>query len=339
MGEADGFPVALRFGEPEGEYHALADAAGVVDQPWIDRLRVTGTDRGTFLQGMLSNDVLRLAPGSGAPTLLLTDQGKVVADLTMLVTADAVLLDGVAGAVGQAEEALARFVVADDVEIARMAGDRRVVRLVGPASALVLARLAGGPLPAEPYAHGEVDLAGGRRVHVVRVPPPVEGFVLHAPAAAAEPVWSAVVEAGALPVGLDAWNVLRIERGVPWYGRDVGLDTIALEAPYDDAISFAKGCYLGQEVMERVTARGHVNRKLTGLTVAGDGVPEAGVRLFAGDRDVGWITSAAWSWTLGSVIALGYVRREQLAAGTALAVRAGAAEWVATVRGLPLVAH
>jgi folate-binding protein YgfZ len=335
-GEVDGVPVTLRFADAEAEYRALRAAAGVVEQPWMDRLRVTGADRTTFLQGMLSNDVRRLAPGGGAPTLLLTDQGRVVADLTVLVTADAILLDGVAAGVREAEAALGRFIVADDVELVRAGVDHRVLRLAGATSAEVVARVTDRPLPAEPWAHAELPLAG-RVVQVVRAPAPIPGFVLHASAADAAAVRAALVAAGAAPAGLDAWEVLRIEHGVPWWGRDVGLDHVALEAPYDAAISFAKGCYLGQEVMERVTARGHVNRKLTGLTLDGRDVPASGTRLFADDKDVGWITSAAWSWSLGAVAALGYVRREHLVPGTLLAAGAAGAARVAVVRGLPLV--
>ncbi len=137
-------------------------------------------------------------------------------------------------------------------------------------------------------------------MHVVRVPSPgAGGFLCHVPLAGAAVWWERCLgRGGAVPAGLEAYEVLRIESGVPWHGHDVTAETLALEAPYETAISFRKGCYLGQEVMERVTARGHVNRKLVGVEVPGDAVPETGTRLYAGDREVGWLTSAARAWRL-----------------------------------------
>jgi aminomethyltransferase len=136
--------------------------------------------------------------------------------------------------------------------------------------------------------------------------------------------WERVTALGIRAAGFHAFDVLRIEDGVPWDGRDLGPDTIALEAPLADAISFSKGCYLGQEIIERVSARGHVNRHLVRLDVAGDVVPAAGDPIVAGEREVGRVTSARWSWRLARPIALGYVRREHVAAGARLAIRGAA---------------
>ena len=144
-----------------------------------------------------------------------------------------------------------------------------------------------------------------------------------------------VSRGGAVPAGLEAYDVLRIESGVPWHGRDVTAETLALEAPYETVISFRKGCYLGQEVMERVTARGHVNRKLVGRRDPGDAVPETGTRLYAGDREVGWLTSAARAWRSrprrGARVRAARAARPRDGLGPRCA--AGAA---ATVRAFPL---
>jgi folate-binding protein YgfZ len=316
------------------EYRALVDGAGLVDMSWLGRLRVTGTDRVDFLQGMLSNDVKSLAPGTGCPALLLNEQGKTVADVMVLADDEAIALDGTTTGLVAAQAALERFIVADDVTIEPTTEVERTLALIGPA-AIGLAERIGLPVPPAPYRHVTSEVAG-IRVQSVRVPNPgVGGLLCHVPSASAS-VFQARCEAGgAVPVGARAYDVLRIESGIPWHGRDVTGDTLALEVPYEGAISFRKGCYLGQEVMERVTARGHVNRRLVGLTIDGDTPPPAGAPLYAGDRDVGWVTSAAWSWRLGAVAALGYVRREHLDAGTVLAV--GTATGVrATVRALPL---
>jgi folate-binding protein YgfZ len=159
--------------------------------------------------------------------------------------------------------------------------------------------------------------------------------MVHVPLVAAAAWWQRCRDEGrVVAAGSGAFDVLRIESGVPWHGRDVTAETLALEAPYEAAISFRKGCYLGQEVMERVTARGHVNRKLVGVEVTGDVVPPAGARLFAADREVGRVTSAAHSWRLDRVVGLAYVRREYLAPGTLLALEAADGVPV-TVRAIP----
>lgn len=325
--EIDGRTVAVHFGDAASEYDALRTSAGVVELPWIERLRVAGGDRVGFLQGMVSNDVASLGSGAGCRALLLSEQGKAIADLVILAGDDVFALDGV-GAASTARDALDRFIVADDVEL-ETAPASRVFAVLGPEAAAVLARV-GWPVPEAPYAHAPSAIPP-ELPHVVRTP---AGFTCRVPVEAAETAWSRLVDEGhAHAVGHVAFEVLRVESGSPWHGRDVHADTLALEAPYDDAISFKKGCYLGQEVMERVTARGHVNRKLVGIAIDG-GVPASGTHLFCGDRDVGWVTTAVHSWRLGGTIALGYVRREQLAPGTALSV--GAPDGVAAVvRALP----
>jgi len=283
---------------------------------------------------MLSNDVKKLTAGTGCPALLLTEQGKTVADLMVLASEDALALDGIASSLVAAQAALERFLVADDVEIVPAGAAERTFALLGPGAADVMARL-GVAVPASPYDHVRTEV-GGSALHVVRVPVPgVGGFLCRVSANAATAWWETCLDVGGVvAAGYDAFDVLRIESGLPWHGRDVTAETLALEAPYEAAISFRKGCYLGQEVMERVTARGHVNRKLVGLEVAGDVAPVAGARVRAGDREVGWVTSAVWSWRFGRVLALAYVRREHLEPGTALVV-GDAPGTSATVRALP----
>ncbi len=334
-----GVSTAARFGDAAAEYAALRAHAGVVDWAWWSRLHITGTDRASFLQGMLSNEVTRLAVGKGCPALLLSEQGKAIADVMVLAGDDEIALAGNTISLVAGRAALERFIVADDVEIVTDDEAAHVFAVLGPEAAQVVERV-GLQAPLAQYDHLHGDLAGAD-VHLVRVPAPgAGGFLLHVPVAAAATVWPALVDAGAaVPVGYEAFEVLRIESGMPWHGRDVAADTLALEAPYEAAISFRKGCYLGQEVMERVTARGHVNRKLVGLTLAGKVVPPSGARVFAGDRDVGWVTTAAWSWRLGQGVALAYVRREHLEPGTVLLIGAAPGDppsIMATVRAWPL---
>ncbi|MCC6763718.1 MAG: aminomethyl transferase family protein [Deltaproteobacteria bacterium] len=329
-------PVAAHFGDAVAEYAAMRDAAAVVELPWIERLRATGADRIGFLQGMLSNDVVKLAPGSGCRALLLSEQGKVVGDLVVLAGEDVIALDGV-GAASTVRTALERFVVADDVDLVP-AAPGYAFALLGPDASDVLARL-GLSAPNDPCAHAPAAIADGEP-HVVRMSMPgAGGFLCRIPSAGAAVWWDRCVAAGGRPAGTDAFEVLRIEGGVPRHGRDVLVDTLALEAPYEAAISFRKGCYLGQEVMERVTARGHVNRRLVGIEVEGESesVPSPGARLFVGDREVGWVTSAGRSWRLGRTIGLAYVRRGHFEPGSELALGVSGGSAV-IVRALPFPA-
>lgn len=333
--DVGGVPVIAGFGDAAAEYAALRADAALVDLPGIARLRVTGSDRITFLQGMLSNDVRALEPGRGCSALLLNDHGKVVADLVVLAGPDVVLLDGAALGVVSAVPALERYIVADDVELALAGPDDHVLAVLGPRAEAVLAGLGVDDPPGDDWAHVERE-AGGVRVHVVRMPAlGAGGYAVHLPEDAAATWWTRAVDGGLRPAGMDALEVLRVESGVPAYGIDVTADTLALEAPLEASISFKKGCYLGQEVVERVSARGHVNRRLVGLACTGAVVPAAADIVRAGDRDVGWITSAVWSWRLGHPIALGYVRREHLTPATPLTVVHAGTALAATVSPLP----
>ena len=335
--EVDGWTVAAAYGEPAAEYRALRDEAALVDLAFHARVRVTGSDRVDFLHGMLTNDVKGLAPGAGRATLVLTEQGKLVADAFVLALDDALLLDGATSAMAAAVVALTRFIVADDVELILPGDADHAFALYGPHAARVLGRLGVAAPPADDYDH-QVAAVRDVEARVVRVPNPAAGgYLLFVPGEAVSAWWARCMEIGVPAAGHLALEALRIESGVPSYGQDIGPETLALEAPLAAAISFDKGCYLGQEVVERVSARGHVNRKLVGLEVDGAAVPVAGDVLLAGEREVGWVTSAVWSWRLGRPVALGYVRREHLAPGTTLTLRERGNERAVTVRSLPLV--
>jgi folate-binding protein YgfZ len=151
------------------------------------------------------------------------------------------------------------------------------------------------------------------------------------------PLWQALVQAGARPVGEEALNVLRVEAGIPRYGHDVDETVILPETRLEQLVSYNKGCYIGQEVVARVKYRGHVNRALSGFALDGDQVPDPGASLVGDDKEIGRITSAVRSIALGRPIALGYVRREHFAPGTAVTVRDGDATMTARVAELPFV--
>jgi folate-binding protein YgfZ len=326
-----GIGLPRHFGDPDAEYDALVRGAALVDAGFRTLVRATGPDRVTFLQGMLSNDVSHLAAGEGCLALLLTVQGRVTADLRVAALADEMLLDCDLRARDGLVTALEALLIADDVELTAPVEPPALIGVEGPDAARVLA----GASALAPFAHTELAIAGTR----VRVQRASEvrgaGFVLHVPAGQAAAVWDALATAGARPCGMEALEGRRVEVGVPRIGLDMGEKTLALEVPVEDAVSSTKGCYLGQEVVARGTARGHVNRRLVPLLLAGP-APASGAPLVRDGKDVGHLTTVARAFGAGTMAALGFVRREHWDPGTELAVRGGHAVTVARVATWPL---
>jgi folate-binding protein YgfZ len=288
---------------------------------------------------MLSNDIQALKPGEGCAAMLLTEQGRVVADLRVYAQEACLLLDVDLRAKEKMLEALSRFLVADDVELEDCSEQSVTLALQGPLAPTVLQASGVTLVLTKPCQHCETTLAGVD-VHIARVSDTgEEGYQIFVPRVHAESVWQSLLQTGAplglQPVGLTVLNVLRVEAGIPWYGLDMDEGRLVLEVGMEHAISFTKGCYLGQEVVERATARGHVNRKLSGLHVRDEIPPVSGDKLFHDSQEVGWITSAVVSPRLGCPIALGYVRREHLAPGTQLRIDRQGKPMIAEVVTLP----
>jgi folate-binding protein YgfZ len=329
-GDDRGVLLPRHFGAPEAEYRALRDGAAVVDLGFRTVVRAVGPDRTAFLQGMLTNDLARLAPGTGCAALLLTIQGRVTADVRVAAADDAFLLDVDVRVRDRFVTALETLVVADDIELHAPAEPPALLGLEGPAARALVAGV-----PAEPWAHRETTIGGiPTRVAAAGDLGP-DGVVVHAPAARAAAVWDALVAAGARPCGMEALEGRRVEVGIPRIGLDMGEDTLALEVPVEAAVSHTKGCYLGQEVVARGSARGHVNRRLAALVLEGP-VPPAGARLVRDGKEVGHLTTVARAFGLGKPAALGVVRRDWWTPGTELAVRHGHAVTIARVAAWPL---
>jgi len=257
----------------------------------------------------------------------------VIADVRVAVREDAVLLEVDRRIRSDLVDALGRLIIADDVELCDPTEPLALVGLDGARAPALL----GEPLAnLAPYAIASVPVAGVP-VDVVRASEVRgAGFVLHVSESAVTRVWDALVVAGARPCGTAALEGRRIEVGVPRIGIDMDGKTLALEVPVDETISATKGCYLGQEVIARGTARGHVNRRLTGLLLDGPR-PPSGAPLVRDGKEVGHVTSVGRAFGIAVDAALGFVRREQWEPGTVLGVRHGHAVTVARVAALPLV--
>jgi folate-binding protein YgfZ len=320
------------FGDPAAEYAALRSGVALLDLGFRTVVRASGSDRVSFLQGMLTNDVAGLAPGRGCPALLLTIQGRVTADLRVAAVDDALLLELDVRVCDEAVAALEKLIIADDVELQADEPPTTLLALEGPGAAGVLGALA-ADLP--PYGHARLDVGGVpvrvQRASEVRGP----GYVVHVAAARAPELWEALARQGARPCGMAALEGRRVEVGVPRIGLDMDASTLALEVPVEDAISMTKGCYLGQEVIARGTARGHVNRRLVGLRLEGPR-PLAGTPLLRDGKEVGRLTTIAATFGAGGLGALGFARREVWEPGTQLAVAGADPGTRARVAAFPL---
>jgi len=307
---------------PAEQYRAFREAAAVIDRSSVGKAEVEGRDRASFLQGMLSNDVKALAPGQGCAAAFLDAHGKVMALLRVYALSDRLLLELPAGLTQKTLLLLDKYLISEKAAFEPLDEAYAVLSVQGAQAPALIAGLAGAPMDLAPHAHVEATLAGIATRVVQRSEFGVRpGFFLWAAPDAMPALRAAVEGAGATPVEPAVGEVLRVEAGEPVYGQDVDESVILPETNLEHLVSYTKGCYIGQEVVARVKYRGHVNRALTGLTLEGDRVPTPGAPLFAGEREIGRVTSAVRSLGLGAPIALGYVRREHLEPGSAVAVR------------------
>jgi len=308
--------------EAESEYDAAREGAALVDLPDRGVLAVTGPLRQKFLHGVLSNDVLTLRPGQGRRAALMDAKGHLLALMRVLVGQTEVWLEVAGSRADLVEERLTFYRVAAPVRWERRPVE--VIALLGPRAREVLARTGCDVPDLEPDAH-VADAVAGQPVLVARAGDmPAQGYVLHAESAAAAAAAAALQSAGAVPIGRGALDALRIEDGRPWYGPDITeanlLHETGLVGEYH---SPTKGCYVGQEVIARLEARGgNVNRALRGLRLKA--AAEAGSAVTSEGKEVGRITTAAVSPRLGP-IAMAYVHRSRFEPGTHVEVDRAAA--------------
>jgi folate-binding protein YgfZ len=306
-------------------YTALVGRAGLVDRGGLGRILLTGADRRSYLQGLLTNDIEALTPGTGCYAAMLTAQGRMMTDMRVLELGDAVLLDVPAQVTAAIRDHLDQFVFSEDVQVEDVTAARAEIGLYGPGAMDLLDTVgAEGNFPSRLFQSTRVRIVGAEAVVVRSDEIGIDGYDILLDAADVEAVSAALVAAGAVRATEADAETVRIERGRPRFGVDMDTDTIPLEAGIEGrAISRSKGCYVGQEVIVRVQDRGQgrVAKRLVGLTFdAAAPVPAAGARLLSGEREIGRVTSAAWSPAQGRPVALGYVHRDFAADGTQVAV-------------------
>ncbi len=309
-------------------YQAARQRAASIGRSSRGRIVVSGRDRATYLQGLLTNDIAALKPGTGCYAAYLTPQGRMISDLFVYELGDVILL--ALPSVAAKDTVLARldqFIFSEDVQLGDVTEAFAQIAVVGPAAATIVAALLGEPPDrvASLAEHGCLrgGIAGGAAIVTRVTDTGAPGFDVYVEAPRLQALTDVLAASGVAALDAETADVLRVEAGVPIFHRDMDEETIPLEAGIEArAINMNKGCYVGQEVIVRVLHRGHgrVAKKLVGLTMDGDAVPARGAVVKSGDKDIGEVTSAVRSEALGRPIALAYLQRDFLEPGTAVVV-------------------
>jgi folate-binding protein YgfZ len=290
---------------PMKGYEALRNGAAWLDVSLRAKIKLTGEDRARLLHAMTTNHIQQLTPGAGCYAFFLNDKGRILADANILCRAEHFLLDLEPELRAKLYGHLDHFIIADDVTLEDATEELAEIALEGPQAAAVLEAV-GAPAPEAGYA----SLDWGARLVARLTETGGQGWRVFTPAADKAGLIAQLETAGAVAADAEAFRVVRLEHGKPRYGEDLGERYLAQEANQPQALHFNKGCYLGQEIVERVRSRGQVHRMLMPLVLETRDAPAPGAKLQIGETSAAEITSAAYSPALGKVVALAYVRTE-----------------------------
>ena len=293
-------------------YQAVTRAAAVAEKDWFGIVKLTGTERVSWLQGMLTNDVQKLPPGLGCYAAHLTPQGKIVAHMHVIVDDDAVWLSLERAVIPKLLAAFDKLLIMEDVQMADVSEDYAILAVIGPKAAAALESWIDEPLKlVGKYSH--------RKVNDSRIVVSDIGYDVWLPREKADKVLRFLAQSGAKAIDHGTWNVLRTEAGIPVYGIDIDETTMMPEMG-EAGINYEKGCYIGQEVVAKVKYIGHVNRRFVGLTLSSAQLPELKSPVRKGGREVGYLTTTLFSPRLNKPIALGFVSRVAYAPGSEVEV-------------------
>ena len=321
---------ATVYTDVAAEYRAITEGAGLHDSSYNGRLKTTGEDALDLLNRLSTNGIVNLAPGQGAPTILTTDRGRILDLLGVVNTGDYVLLITSPDCQQAVIDWLDKYTIMEDLEVEDISGETAAFTLCGPDSA---AALAGAMAPAVtagdledmgPYAALEGSLAGHPALLTRRPLGDLAAFDVVVASDGAAPAWEALATAGATPVGLEAFNAALVQNAVPRHGREMGDAYNPLEAGLIGTVDFAKGCYIGQEVIARLDTYQKVQRYLVRLRFSEDATVEEGGGLELDGLRVGQVTSLAAIPSTGQLAGLGYVRTARANPGQVLTLAAPA---------------
>ncbi|HSH15765.1 MAG TPA: glycine cleavage T C-terminal barrel domain-containing protein [Verrucomicrobiae bacterium] len=329
--ELSGAEVVAQYGDVACEFAHLSSAAAVLDFSFRTRLVLIGADRARFLHSQCTNDINRLKPGEGCYTAFTTNKGRLLGDANVFVLSDEILLDAEPGQTTTVAERLKQFIVSEEVEIVDAAPHYGLLTVQGPKAAEVMAGLElGVPLPSTSLASVKIEHAVFGELYLSNHPRlRTAGADLFVPTASLgatlDKLITAAKSVGGGLAGWKAFDLARVEAGIPRFGVDMDETNLAPEACLEArAISYTKGCYVGQEILNRLRTFAEVNKRLCRLTLPDDlkVLPERGAKLVKDGKEIGYVTSAA-RIPGGAMCALGYVRKEWLDPGEVFALADG----------------
>lgn len=336
MGVWFGCALPDRFTDRQAEYRALRESVGLLDKNYRTYLEFTGPDRTRYLNAILTNDIKGLQENHANVSLFLNPQGHIQAEIETHALADKLFCVSYAMIRERLVPALDKYIIMDDVTLTDRTPEFATLALEGPKAAAAIAELTGVDLNTLTELESrEVSLREIPCRLVRRTPDkdPSGEFLLHRERVAE--LWEILLEAakshGGGPVGYQALNSLRLEQGIPWFGYDFGEKQIPHEAGLENShISYTKGCYTGQEIVERVRSRGQVNRVRVSLQFEAKEPPAPNTSLSSEGKEVGYVTRAGSSPALNAFIGMGYARREKSAPGSELDCADGKARVIGT---------
>lgn len=338
-----GWILPLVYTNPNHENNMARFDVGIADISYLSTLSLTGEDRAKFLHRIISNDVENLSVGEGNYATLLTNKGKIIADLRVYVFEDKIYISTAPECEQQVYTELDKYIIADDVELSIETGNIGAIAVYGPHSTeLMESVLKIEGLSTLPEYHSRTCEVDGNWIACVCAHNIGEyGYHLYTSSEALVWLWDKIcAESEDIhPIGWEALERLRIEAGTPRYGTELTDSVFPLEAELEHAIDFEKGCYIGQEIVARMKYRGHPNRLLRGIEIHAEDPVRQKAPIFVDDKEVGWITSSAYSSTLNKYIAMGYIRMAYTKEGCSIQIKTPHGKVDGTVVNLPFVSH
>jgi folate-binding protein YgfZ len=318
LSQADyrGAVTAARFSDPQVEFGALSSSCGVYDLGFRARLSLTGGDRMRWLNGMVTNNIRDLVVGHGVYAFLLNPQGRILGDMLVYNVGETLLVETDRSQVEKIVATFDHYIIMDDVEVTNVTAQQTALGLAGPKSRAILNAAGIEVAELQPLQMMtpkcncdcgcvECTLVRGEEAEH-------ESYEIWLAPQDVYKTWEALIAAGARPVGSEALEMQRIAAGIPLYGIDIRERDLPQETEQTRALNFNKGCYVGQEIVERIRSRGNVHRKFTGFVVEDKAEIKAGAKIISGEKEAGEVTSAVTLHAPSGdrTVALGYIRRE-----------------------------
>src|SRR6266571_4153671 len=342
--EQSGWEVPAHYGDPSAGYSAVRNAVGIMDLSSRGKIRVTGEDRVKWLQSIISNDILPLTPGQGIYSTFLTHKGKIIAYFRVYQLGDVLMLEDIGQTGDTTFATLRKFLLFGTKAKMDNCGETWGLLLISGPKALELIRSTLGTdlSSLKPLAFEKLEIDGHPALLIRSEETGETDVEILIPSGGLRSAWGRLWTAGdsmgLQPFGTHALETLRVEAGLPKMGPDLNENIVPPEANLEGkSFSLSKGCYPGQEVVARMDTYGSVRRRLVGLTLSESAVPLSGAKVYSGDREVGWVSSAVLSPSLGKAIAFAFPLRDFSKPGADLEVDTEGRRVTATVQELPFV--